>query len=108
MLRVFAVLLALWLPAAVAQTRHEHHQHSTPTAKAPEKPASATPAASAPPARGSAAYSFAGYRRFTFDEPLKDWRAVNDSVASIGGWRAYAQEAARSIEAEKKSGGGKP
>jgi hypothetical protein len=41
------------------------------------------------PAMGS------GYRRFTFDEPLADWRTVNDTVRAIGGWKAYAQEAAR-------------
>ncbi len=26
------------------------------------------------------------------DEPLQDWRAANDQVGRIGGWRTYAQE----------------
>lgn len=29
------------------------------------------------------------------DEPLGDWRAANDTVGRVGGWRAYAREAAQ-------------
>lgn len=32
------------------------------------------------------------YRPFS-DEPTVPWRASNDTVRAIGGWRAYAQEA---------------
>jgi hypothetical protein len=108
MLRIFvsAVLLAVLPLAAGAQTRHEHHRHST-TAKSAEKPApAATPGTSAP-ATGSASPSasasmFARYQRFTPDEPLKNWREVNDTVRAIGGWQVYGLEAARAIEAEMK------
>lgn len=32
------------------------------------------------------------YRRHA-EQPLGDWRAANDEVARIGGWRAYLREA---------------
>ncbi|MBS0336232.1 MAG: hypothetical protein JSS40_05360 [Proteobacteria bacterium] len=42
----------------------------------------------------AAAYrsAFAGYRGLG-DEPVGDWRAANDEVRRIGGWREYAREA---------------
>lgn len=101
MLRIFVLLAALPL-AAVAQTRHEHHQHSKPAAVAPDKTAPAKPA------RADTGATLSRYQRFTPDEPLKDWRAVNDTVRSIGGWQVYGLEAARAIEAEKKAAGAKP
>ena len=36
---------------------------------------------------------FAKYRRLGDDTPVP-WREANDTVARIGGWRAYAREAA--------------
>ncbi|MFO7542148.1 MAG: hypothetical protein R6W97_04930 [Thiobacillus sp.] len=27
------------------------------------------------------------------DEPLQDWREVNDRVGEVGGWRTYLREA---------------
>jgi hypothetical protein len=38
--------------------------------------------------------SLSHYRRWR-DETLLPWREANDRVARIGGWRAYAREAAR-------------
>lgn len=38
------------------------------------------------------------YRR-AGDVPLGAWREVNDQVARIGGWRAYAREAATPVPA---------
>lgn len=35
---------------------------------------------------------FARYRAFSDDKPMS-WREANDTVARIGGWRAYAREA---------------
>ncbi|MBL8516392.1 MAG: hypothetical protein JNM76_05420 [Betaproteobacteria bacterium] len=98
-------MLAALPLAAESQTRHEHHQ--PPTAAAKSAPQSAPPTASAP-ARAPNSSAFARYQRFTPDEPLKDWRQVNDTVRAIGGWQAYGLEAARAIEAEKKAQGGKP
>ncbi len=36
------------------------------------------------------------YRQFNANEPMLDWRLANERVAQIGGWRAYAKEAAAS------------
>jgi hypothetical protein len=35
--------------------------------------------------------AFAGYRRFA-EQEVGPWRAANDTVGAIGGWRAYALE----------------
>ena len=35
---------------------------------------------------------FDGYKPYT-DEPLGNWKAANDNVAQIGGWREYAKQA---------------
>jgi hypothetical protein len=37
--------------------------------------------------------AFSGYRRFA-DEASVPWKQANDTVGRIGGWRAYAREAA--------------
>ena len=37
--------------------------------------------------------AFEGYQPFT-DDPAGRWREANDTTARIGGWRAYAKEAA--------------
>ncbi|MFM9902257.1 MAG: hypothetical protein ACKVOT_14695 [Polaromonas sp.] len=37
--------------------------------------------------------AFEGYQPHTDDKPA-DWKAANDTTARIGGWRAYAKEAA--------------
>ena len=42
--------------------------------------------------------AFEGYRRFA-DEPVADWRTTNDRVGRIGGWQAYAREAAAAAQA---------
>ena len=38
--------------------------------------------------------SFAGYRGLA-DEKVGSWRETNDTVGRIGGWKAYAREAAQ-------------
>ena len=35
--------------------------------------------------------SFEGYQRFT-QEQVGSWKAANDNVGRIGGWREYAKE----------------
>jgi hypothetical protein len=37
--------------------------------------------------------SLAGYQRMR-EQPVGSWRGVNETVTRIGGWRAYAKEAA--------------
>ena len=73
---VAAVAMAevmLWVPSAVAQSRPD-----------PADPAARVPAA---------AYRspFADYRVLG-DEAVGNWRAANDEVGRIGGWREYARE----------------
>lgn len=51
----------------------------------------------APPLSEAASTGFKsvmeGYQPYT-DEVTANWKAANDTVAQIGGWRAYAKEAA--------------
>ncbi|WBY01344.1 hypothetical protein PE066_18050 [Ramlibacter tataouinensis] len=47
------------------------------------------PAPAPPPAYHSA---FEGYQPFG-DQPVASWKAANDTVGRIGGWKAYAREA---------------
>ena len=52
----------------------------------------------APPQPGASATqvlpsSLAAYRRYA-EQPVEPWRESNDRVGRIGGWRAYAREAA--------------
>ena len=39
-----------------------------------------------------------GFQPYT-DDATTNWKSANDSVAQIGGWRAYAKEAAAAPEA---------
>ena len=64
-----------------------------PTAHAAEPP-SPEPAASAP---------FKHYQGWR-DEPLQDWREVNDRVGEIGGWRTYLREAQQGGDTPGDSG----
>ena len=48
---------------------------------------------------------FADYRPPGEDRTIA-WKGANDTVGSIGGWRAYAREAAES--AKTQAGGNKP
>ncbi len=52
-----------------------------PAASAAEPPA-ADPAVTTP---------FKNYQGWR-DEPLQDWRAVNERVGEVGGWRTYLRE----------------
>jgi hypothetical protein len=50
-----------------------------------------TNASGAETAEKSAPTPFANYQGWR-DEPLQDWREVNDRVGEIGGWRTYLRE----------------
>lgn len=58
--------------------------------------AAQTQAALAPPAFKSA---FEGYQPHTDDKTV-NWKAANDTTARVGGWRAYAKEAAAAESAK--------
>lgn len=78
-IRLAPVVLACAASWAVAQT------------PPPARPDPADPAASVPAAvwRGS----LAGYRRYA-EQPVAPWKQSNETVNRLGGWRAYAREAA--------------
>ena len=48
--------------------------------------------------------AFATYRVFTGEGP-GSWRGVNDEVARIGGWKAYAREAYEASTAAQPAAG---
>lgn len=53
----------------------------------------AQPATAVSPAAVAGSPSaFEGYKPYT-DEPMGNWKAANDNVAKIGGWREYAKQA---------------
>lgn len=70
---VAVTVLMLWVPAVGAQSRPD-----------PADPAARVPAA-------EYRSPFADYRPLG-DEAVGNWRAANDEVGRIGGWREYARE----------------
>lgn len=61
------------------------------TGAQPARPADpADPRAEVPPLRHASALE--RFKPLT-TEPLQDWRAAHETVARIGGWRAYLREA---------------
>ena len=68
--------------------------HAQPGPTAPAAASQASSPAPATPAEKSGAGSsaFDGYKPYT-DEPIGNWKAANENVAQIGGWREYAKQA---------------
>ena len=50
---------------------------------------------------------FDGYQPFT-DEKMRSWKDSNETVEKIGGWRAYAKEAAEPASADKPAPAASP
>ena len=109
---IIATVVAAYGSFAVAQ-----HQHApVPVVQAPAPTIMPTPSVMTAPtgvppgtvARQSPASSaIVGYRRFDAAEPMSDWRQANKIVEVIGGWRAYAKEAANANSALAPAGGAK-
>ena len=78
-----AVWLGLTALAVAAQT--------APAAAARTAPSAAASAAATSGARAPYRSVFADYRGLS-EQPLAPWRQSNDTVGTIGGWRAYARE----------------
>ena len=74
--------LTIAFSAATLLAGHANAQIKTPAA-------SNTPAA-VPPAPFKSA--FEGYQAYS-DDKMTNWKAANDEVARIGGWREYAKQA---------------
>ncbi len=81
--------LMMWVPAVGAQSLSD-----------PADPAARVPAA---------AYRspFADYRLLG-DEAVGNWRAANDEVGRIGGWREYAREVQEADSPSKAPGAASP
>lgn len=79
--RLLSFALALFVPVALAQGAAD--------AAVP------APKAGAPATETSLQFNstFSGYRAYT-EQAVGSWREANDEVGRIGGWRAYAKEAA--------------
>ena len=84
-----------WLTATAFGVMLAGASHAQPGPTAPmaasqaSSPVPATPAAANSGANPSA---FDGYKPY-IDETLGNWKAANDNVARIGGWREYAKQA---------------
>ena len=56
------------------------------------QPTAVTPTSASSEKSADSPSVFDGYKPYT-DEPLGNWKAANDNVAQIGGWREYAKQA---------------
>ena len=48
------------------------------------------------------ASAFKDYKPYT-DDPLVNWKAANDTTASVGGWREYAKQAQQPVNTPASS-----
>ena len=64
--------------------------HASAQTNKPAPPESAAPTVAASPTAFKSA--FEGYQTYS-DDKMTNWRAANDEVARIGGWREYAKQA---------------
>lgn len=86
--RFLAWLALAAIPTALAQ---QHQHQSTSAAKSPDRTVGPSSAVAAPIGVGDRyASAFADYRRFRPDEPLVDWRGVNDELAAAAGGGGHA------------------
>ncbi len=96
-----ATLAAVVSTASTAYGQHTHHAApkvapNTSMSQSAKTPSSSTSAMALEKPDGS-------YQPFNAAEPLVDWRLANDKVHEIGGWRAYAKEAARAAKARDEA-----
>ena len=68
------------------------HAQPGPTAPATASQASSPAPATLAAKSGAGTSAFDGYKPYT-DEPIGNWKAANENVAQIGGWREYAKQA---------------
>ncbi len=97
----FAAIATLLGTANSVYGQHAHH--AAPKVAPPATHAKTMPAPTASTLIGAAEKSSDSYRPFNPAEPLINWSAANDKVHEIGGWRAYAKEAARAAIARAEA-----
>ena len=83
-----------WLTAAAFGVMLASASHAQPGPTAPAAASQASfPAPATPAAKfGANPSAFDGFKPYT-DEPPGNWKAANENVARIGGWREYAKQA---------------
>ena len=81
----FAYLTRVCLASSLVWLVSAAHAQTAVPSTLPTLPTSPASPASYPSA-------FADYKPFS-DEPIGNWKAANDEVARIGGWREYAKQA---------------
>jgi hypothetical protein len=86
--------MSLTVASATNAQQAAHHDHRAAIVAVPATAAPPTPAISKPAPAPQQPSIFDRYQRFNTDTPLLDWRSANQTVQQIGGWRAYAREAA--------------
>ena len=85
-------LTAAALGVMLASASHAQPGPTAPAAASQASfPAPAIPAAASEKS-GAGPSAFDSYKPYT-DEPPGNWKAANDNVARIGGWREYAKQA---------------
>ncbi len=94
-LAAFALLAASSsVPLAVNAQQAARHDHRPAAVALPSAATTQVPVISTLASVPQPQSMFDRYRRFDADTPLLDWVSANKTVQQIGGWRAYAREAA--------------
>jgi hypothetical protein len=94
-----APVIVFVAPVVLAQ---QHGHHGGQPAKTADAPRAAAPAIA--PSVPSAGYTsaFQDYQRFRLDEPMVDWRRINDDMAGLGGHAGHVRGAAAPAGAKPK------
>lgn len=95
----------LTLTALTTLAHAAHAAHAAPAAHAAGQPDPLNAQASSPSLAWRSAFEH--YRAWA-DSPPLSWRDANAQVERIGGWRAYAREAAQAAQAAKTAQGQAP
>lgn len=79
--RFLVCLAPVFVLVTSAVSAQPHAHHGGQPAKTPDAPGQASPI----PASTGYTSAFQDYRRFRLDEPMVDWRRINDDMAGLGG-----------------------
>lgn len=88
------LMMSFTVASATNAQQAAHHDHRAANVAVPATAAPPTPSTSKTSPTPQQPSIFDRYQRFNTDTPLLDWRSANQTVQQIGGWRAYAREAA--------------
>ena len=98
--KIIATVVAAYAYSSLAVAQHQH----APVPAVATPPVTTAPTGAPVGTAGNVprpvSASITTYRRFDAAEPMADWRAANKTVQEVGGWRAYAKEAAEEATKE--------